>query len=154
MMLERVVDEIPEEPLQDGEFLWNLYRSKGWSQRTIAYELNKPKEKVLKALIEHNCLQPWANKETLQKALEKHQTPANVAEAFGCSEQTVRRWMHRNEIRKRPELSESLLRELHESQNLTEQEIADDLGYHPVEIHFALKEYGIERRSGSHRFRD
>jgi len=153
-MLERVVDDIPENPLDDPELLWHLYREREWSQRSIAYELGEPKKKVLKALIEHNCLQPWANKETLQKALEEYETPANVAEAFGCSEQTVRRWMHRNEIKKRPELSESLLKELHESQNLTVQEIADDLSYHPVEIHFKLKEYGIETRDGSHRFRN
>ena len=110
-------------------------------------------KKVLKALIQHNCLQPWTDKETLQKALGEHQTPANVAEAFGCSELTVRRWMDRHEIKKRAKLTENLLRELYVSQKLTTQEIAQDLHRTPVEIHFKLKEYGIEKRDGSHRFR-
>lgn len=153
MRLEKVVDEIPDEPLDDPELLWNLYRERDWSQRSIAYELGEPKEKVLKALIEHNCLQPWTNKEALQKAVESGKTPEKIAEEWGCSTVTIYRWLDEHGIKRRADLTPSLLQELYHNQHLTCEEIADDLGYSPVEVHFALEEHGIERRDGSHRFR-
>jgi len=56
-------------------------------------------------------------------------------------------------MKKRPELTESLLRELYQDQRLTVEEIAEDLGYAPVEVYFAIEEHGIEQREGTHRFR-
>jgi hypothetical protein len=104
--------------------------------------------------LENDVLQPWKNKELLEKALEEYQTPSSVAEAWHCSELTIRRWMDEHGMKKRPELTESLLRELYVSQKLATQEIAQDIHRTPVEVHFKLKEYGIERRDGSHRFRN
>jgi len=148
-----MMDEIPEEPWDDPELLWELYRERDLSQREIAYSFGCDKSKVLEGLIRHNVLQPWTNKEALAKAIEDYQTPSAIAEAWHCSELTIRRWMDEHGIKKRAELTESLLRELYVSQNLTTQEIAQDLHRTPVEVHFKLKEYGIERRDGSHRFR-
>lgn len=155
MQLEKIIDpdDLPEEPWQNKDLLWHLYREREWSQRTIAFELAVDKQKVLKGLIQNNVLQPWADKETLESALEDGHTPADIAEAWNCSELSIRRWMEKHEIRKRTELTEDLLHELHDEQKLTCEEIADDLGYSPVEVHFALEEHGINRRDGSHRFR-
>lgn len=153
MRLEKVVDDVPEEPLDDPELLWQLYREREWSQRTLSFELGVEKEEALKALIEHDCLKPWANREKLQKALEEYGSPEAVANEWNTSEITIRRWMDRHGIKKRIELTEELLRELYVSQNLTEQEVAEDTHRTPVEVHFKLKEFGIETRDGSHRFR-
>jgi len=152
-MLERVVDEIPENPLSEAELLWELYRERDWTQREIAYELGVDKSQVLESLIRFNILQPWTNKEALAKALEEYQTPSAIAEAWHCSELTIRRWMSEHGIKKRAELTESLLRELYQDQRLTVEEIAEDLGYAPVEVYFAIEEQGIDRRDGGHRFR-
>jgi hypothetical protein len=42
--------------------------------------------------------------------------------------------MDEHGLKKRPELTESLLRELYQQQRLTADEIAQDLGYAPVEV--------------------
>jgi hypothetical protein len=152
MRLEKVVDDIPEEPLNDEELLWHLYRQRNWSQRTIAYELGCDKAKVLKGLIENDVLQPWQNKELLEEALKKHGTPETVADVWSCSELTIRRWMNEHGLKKRAELTSELLRELYHQQKLTVAEIAEDLGYAPAEVYFAIEEQGIERREGAHRF--
>lgn len=158
MLLEKIVDdpdEIPDAPGDDPELLWHLYRERGWEQSEIAFEWKGcDKSEVLEALIRHNILQPWSEKETLESALEEHGNPEAVAEAWSCSPLTIRRWMDRKGIKKRPRLTEHLLTELYERQNLTAEEIADDLGYAPVEVQMALREHGIETRSGSHRFTD
>ena len=155
MLLEKEVDsqDLPDEPWRNGELLWFLYRERDWSQRTIAYELNCDKEQVLEGLIENDVLQPWQNKELLEKTLEEHGTPEAVADAWSCSELTIRRWMDEHGLKKRPELTEDLLRELYQQQQLTVEEIAEDLGYAPVEVYFAIEEQGIDRRDGGHRFR-
>lgn len=154
MLLEKEIDpqDLPGEPWNDREFLWRLYREKDWSQRSIAYELGVDKGRVLKGLIENNVLQPWKNKETLQKALEEHSTPSAIAESWNCSELTIRRWMDEHGIKKRAELTPELLRELYHQQKLTVDEIAKDLGYAPVEVQMALRKHGIKRRSGERRF--
>lgn len=155
MILEKIVDEhdLPDEPWNDGDLLWHLYRERGWSQKTLAYEFGVDKQEVLRGLLRHNILRPWTDKETLQRGLEKHQTPAGVAEAWNCSTLTIRRWQSEHRIKKRPELTEDLLQELYHQQQLTVEEIGDDLGYAPVQVHFALEEHGIGRRDGNDRFR-
>lgn len=153
MRLEKVMDEIPDEPLKDGELLWHLYRERDWSQRTIAFELGEPKGKVLKALIQHNVLQPWTDKETLQQALESGKTPEQISEEWGCSTVTIYRWLDEHDIKRRAKLTGGLLHELYKVQQLTCEEIGEDLGYSPVKVHFALVEYGIKTRDGTHRFR-
>jgi len=155
MRLERHVDpdSLPDEPWRNRALLWFLYRDLDWSQRTIAYELNCDKEQVLEGLIENDVLQPWKNEELLEEALEEHETPEAVADAWSCSQLTIRRWMSEHGIKKRAELTSGLLRELYHQQNLTVDEIAEDLGYAPVEVYFAIEEHGIEQREGTHRFR-
>jgi DNA-directed RNA polymerase specialized sigma subunit len=153
MRLENVVGEIPEEPLDDPELLFHLYRTLDWSQRTISYELGVEKSRVLESLIRFNILRPWSNKQALERALDDGNTPAEIADAWCCSELTIRRWMDKHGIKKRPELTQELLEELYSKQKLTAKEIGDDLGYAPVEVYVALKEHDIETRDGSHRFR-
>lgn len=153
MRLEKVVDDIPENPLSEPELLWELYRERDWTQREIAYELGVEKSQVLESLIRFNILQPWTNQEALAKAIEEYQTPSAIADAWHCSELTIRRWMDKHGLKSRAELTSELLRELYQNQNLTKKEIADDLGYSRMEVHYALKEHGIETRDGSHRFR-
>ena len=153
MKLEEVVDDIPENPLSEPELLWVLYREQNWTQREIAYELGVEKSRVLESLIRFNILQPWTSQEALAKALEEYQTPSAIADAWHCSELTIRRWMDKHGLKSRAELTPELLRELYQNQKLTKKEIADDLGYSRVEVHYALKEQKIETREGSHRFR-
>jgi hypothetical protein len=154
MLLEKEVDpdSLADEPWQDGELLWYLYRQKDWTQRTIAYELEVDKAKVLRGLIENDILQPWQNKELLENTFEEHGSPKGVAEAWNCSELTIRRWLDEHGLKGRAELTEDLLREMYEHQRLTTEEIADDLGYAPVGVQMKLREHGISRRDGSHRF--
>lgn len=154
MRLERHVSPycLSDKPWKNGALLWFLYRELDWSQRTIAYELNCDKEQVVKGLIENNILQPWQNEELLEDALEEHQTPSAIAESWNCSELTIRRWMDEHGLKKRPTLTEDLLRELYQQQRLTTDEIAEDLGYAPVEVQIRLREHGIKRRNGERRF--
>lgn len=130
-----------------------LYRERDWTQREIAYELGVEKPQLLESLIRFNILQPWTNEEALAKAIEAYQTPSAIAEAWNCSELTIRRWMDKHGLKSRTNLTPELLRELYHNQQLTCQEIASDLGYASVQVHFALEEHGIERRDGTHSFR-
>lgn len=154
MLLEKEVDtqDLPNEPWNDRELLWRLYREKDWSQRSIAYELDVEKGKVLKGLIENNVLQPWKCKEVLREALEEHVTAEAIADAWNCSDLTIRRWMDEHGLKNRAELTPELLGELYHQQKLTVDEIGDDLGYAPVEVQMSLREHGIERGKGENRF--
>lgn len=154
MLLKKEIKlEDSDEPWNDRELLWHLYRERDWSQRTIAYELGVDKGKVLKGLIENDVLQPWKSEELLVEALEKHETPSAIAESWNCSEVTIYRWLDEHGIKRRAELTPELLHELYHEQQLTVDEIAEDLGYAPVEVYFTIEEYEIERREGTHRYR-
>lgn len=152
MRLEKVIDEIPDKPLDDPELLFHLYRTLDWSQREIAYELGVDKSQVLEGLIRFNILQPWTDGDVLTRALDDGNTPSDIADAWNCSEVTIRRWLDEHSLMGRAELTPKLLREMYQAQKLTTEEIANDLGYHPIEVQMKLREYNIERRDGSRRF--
>ena len=89
-------DNIPNRPLADREFLWELYHQRGWSARTIAYELDVSKSHVTVQMDRLGVLKHWTTESVLRHLyVERGLSVDEIAarDDFNCSPVTVKRYV-------------------------------------------------------------
>lgn len=90
--------DLPDDPLDDEAFLWELYHDRDWDQRTIAYELDETPEAVLRALLEHEIMTPWRSERRLREAIEAGKHADEIASEWDVGRATLAEWAERHDL--------------------------------------------------------
>jgi predicted DNA-binding protein YlxM (UPF0122 family) len=105
------------------------------------HELNTDKDK------------PYRDETVLRRLYHDEQLPlAEIAEACGCGEKTIYRWMDKLGVeigRDKPYQDEDTLQVLYHDENLTLAEVADECDCTVLTVRRWMDKFGIERRDSS-----
>jgi uncharacterized protein YjcR len=100
--------------------------------------------------------QPWQEEEILREEYVENNNGYRVlSDAWGCSQSTIQKWVEKFGFEKNdptdyidePWHDEDTLREMYHEQQMTQQEIADELGCSTGSINTWMKRHGIEART-------
>lgn len=96
---------------------------------------------------------PWRDRETLKaEYIIKDQTQHELAEKWGCRQETISKWVVRHDLRKsdfRPWNDEDTLRKMYYDEKMSTREIAEELGASQPTIRRSMEKLGIDRRDRS-----
>ncbi|PSP38494.1 hypothetical protein BRC71_07490 [Halobacteriales archaeon QH_7_65_31] len=143
-------------PWRDEQRLRTLRIDQRQSHTEMAEELGCSKKTVLKWLRKYGIEAPdppWRDKSVLKQLREEGLSQQKIGERLGCSATTVKNWMHTFDMEtNRPKADErwrskARLNTLYIKQELTIQEVADELDCHWHTIRSWLDTHGIETRS-------
>lgn len=137
---ETLVRHFIEENLEKSE----LAERWGTSLSTIGYWLDK-----------YDIIKPWKDEETLRQLyFEDRLTTAEIGDRLGCSGVTVQRWMDKLDLERRkrgtydrgrgePWQDEETLRNLYLEQDMSQSEVAEELGCTAKTICDWMRKYNI-----------
>jgi len=145
-------NDIPDDPLNDFDFLWECYHEKDMSAKAIAFDIGEDKSSVSTALAVRNITKPWTNEQYLRELFVEHDLSSKeISERseMTCSHATIRKWLDEYNIAATPSLTENELRELYCKQEMGIKSIAQKLGMLKFHVREALERFDIEVRSNN-----
>lgn len=145
-------NDIPDDPLNDLDFLWECYHERDMSAKAIAFDIGEDKSSVSTSLAVHNIMKPWQDEEYLRKLfVEKSLSSKEISERkeMSCSHATIRKWLDEYDIAASPSLTENELRQLYCKQGMGIKAIAEKLGMLKFGVKDALLKFDIEIRSNN-----
>jgi transposase-like protein len=94
---------------------------------------------------------PWQNEEKLRRAYHSDKTVDEIADEFGCSTETIYRWVDNFDLERRETYggewtNKETLIELYHGEGLTQYEISERLGCNQATIADWMDRHDIDRR--------
>lgn len=148
-------------PWHDAETLTEMYVEEGMTQKEIADEFDCSRAAIGKWMRRNNIptreggnppeKTPWRDAELLREwYVEKGLSQREIAEAWGCSQKNIYKWLHRHGIETRPPSRDLPVHYFtHEDgYELWKHDRSDEIHYVRVHRLLAVAEYGFEEVAG------
>lgn len=142
-------NDIPDDPLNDFEFLWECYHERDMSAKAIAFDIGEEESSVKTVLAVRNITKPWQDEEYLQELyIEEGLSAKEISqrEEMACSHATIWKWLDEYGIASKPKLTEPQLRELYCGQEMGIKPLSEKLGVDTFVLREHLEKFDIETR--------